>query len=257
MKQRIITALILITLFSSALILSNSFLYLLIFAFILIAGYEIYHVNQARHKWYILAFIVGVLIASSIWLPTTNGMMVVNGIALCTLFSFAIFDESVLVTDVTYYFTFLMILVAGITAIKYIVSMDRLVFFYIIVATFATDTFAYFGGKLFGKHKLIPRISPNKTVEGSIAGIIGSLIMSLSLGYFTLQNYVPFNITLIASICIPFIAQLGDLSFSLVKRHYGIKDFGNIFPGHGGVLDRVDSLIFTMIFYYVLLLIML
>ncbi|HZJ86660.1 MAG TPA: phosphatidate cytidylyltransferase, partial [Erysipelothrix sp.] len=107
-----------------------------------------------------------------------------------------------------------------------------------------------FGGSLFGKHKLIERISPNKTVEGAITGYIASVILSLLFA----RIFIELDQTLIYSVSfiIPIISQLGDLTFSMIKRHYGIKDFGYIFPGHGGVLDRIDSIIFSLIAFNML-----
>jgi phosphatidate cytidylyltransferase len=117
-----------------------------------------------------------------------------------------------------------------------------------------TDTGAYFIGILFGKNKINPRISPKKTWEGFTGGIIISTLFSfvfamiLALcGHPILKCLDTDNwyLVLIISLIMPLFATLGDFTFSALKRHYEIKDFGNILPGHGGVLDRVDSLIFT------------
>ncbi len=128
---------------------------------------------------------------------------------------------------------------------------------YGLLGTFFTDIGAYFIGVFFGKHKLNERISPKKTIEGFYGGIIISAIVSagfafiLSItghdilpGVFDLAHW--YNIV-IMSILMPFFATLGDFVFSAVKRAYEIKDFGNVLPGHGGILDRVDSLVFVFI----------
>lgn len=110
-----------------------------------------------------------------------------------------------------------------------------------------TDIFAYLTGKSFGRHKLCPVISPNKTVEGSIGGIVGTVAVLLSLG-FTLEKanvlQVNFSALTIYALLSSIIGQFGDLSMSAVKRCLGVKDYGNLFPGHGGILDRFDSLLF-------------
>lgn len=119
------------------------------------------------------------------------------------------------------------------------------------------DTFAYFTGKLFGKHKLIPDISPNKTVEGSVGAVLGCVLLFLLFGVVTERvcgvqvHYIPL---LVLSVLCGIFAQFGDLAASLIKRECGKKDFGNIIPGHGGILDRVDSLIFIapLVYYFVL-----
>lgn len=128
----------------------------------------------------------------------------------------------------------------------------------ILVGACFTDTFALFGGKFFGKRKLAPKISPKKTVEGSISGVIGSILMMMAYGLVvTLINgdikadYLYLALLgLVASI----FAQIGDLSLSAIKREAGIKDYGNLIPGHGGILDRLDSIIFVapVTYYFVL-----
>lgn len=100
----------------------------------------------------------------------------------------------------------------------------------------------------FGKHKLAPVISPKKTVEGAIGGVVGAAVLTVIYGaavsaFTTLTLSVP--LCLAAGILGAVLGQIGDLSFSIVKRKSGIKDYGKIFPGHGGVLDRFDSVIFV------------
>lgn len=123
-------------------------------------------------------------------------------------------------------------------------------FFYLLFAVLSgcvTDIFAYLTGKSLGRHKLCPVISPNKTVEGSIGGIVGTVAVLLSLG-FTLEKanvlQVNFSALTIYALLSSIIGQFGDLSMSAVKRCLGVKDYGNLFPGHGGILDRFDSLLF-------------
>ena len=123
------------------------------------------------------------------------------------------------------------------------------VIYCLIVATM-TDTFALFGGKLFGKHKLIPEISPNKTIEGSVVGTIfgttlGTLFYVLVIGIGNLNIWIIILLTMILSM----FGQFGDLFFSSIKRYYKVKDFSNIIPGHGGILDRLDSLLFILMGY--------
>jgi phosphatidate cytidylyltransferase len=117
----------------------------------------------------------------------------------------------------------------------------------IFVISFATDTFAYFSGYLFGKHKLIPKISPKKTIEGSIGGILGSTIFCILFAYiFKLQMLPLVVIGSVGSV----VAQFGDLFASSIKRYVGIKDYGKLIPGHGGILDRFDSVILVAPFVY-------
>ena len=109
-----------------------------------------------------------------------------------------------------------------------------------------TDIFAYFCGLAFGKHKLIPDVSPKKTIEGSIGGIIFCAIGYMVYGFVVSRVFsVEMNIIALGifGLIISVVAQIGDLSASLIKREYDVKDYGALFPGHGGVLDRFDSVI--------------
>jgi CDP-diglyceride synthetase len=122
-----------------------------------------------------------------------------------------------------------------------------------LVASFATDTGAYFGGRFFGRHKLAPEISPGKTLEGSMGGILFSFLALLA--YTALVREVfPFGLLelWLFSLLLSLAAQLGDLAESMLKRFAGVKDSGRFLPGHGGLLDRLDSLLFTFPLTYFL-----
>ena len=123
-------------------------------------------------------------------------------------------------------------------------------FVFLILIFILTDTFAYIGGRIFGKHKLIPHVSPNKTIEGSL---IGSLIgtVGASIFYHYLVNPISVKVV-IGIIALSIIGQMGDLIFSKIKRENNIKDFSNLIPGHGGILDRLDSTIAIMLGYLIL-----
>lgn len=114
------------------------------------------------------------------------------------------------------------------------------------IAAWLTDTGAYFTGVFFGKHKLAPEISPKKTVEGAVGGII-VCIASFVVYAFIIGITQPLSLIIFAGcgLVLSLIAQIGDLSMSLIKREYQIKDYGVLFPGHGGILDRFDSVLFT------------
>ncbi len=126
----------------------------------------------------------------------------------------------------------------------------------LFIGTFMTDTFAYFCGYFFGRHKLCPEISPKKTIEGSVGGSICSvaivllfgLLIDKSFAYGVEVNYIKLAIL---GVLIAVISQIGDLTASIIKRKYGVKDYGAIFPGHGGILDRLDSIIATAPLVYI------
>ena len=118
--------------------------------------------------------------------------------------------------------------------------------YFIFIGAWITDTFAYFTGMLFGKHKLIPAVSPKKTVEGAIGGTVFCVLFFIGYGAIinSLTGY-DINLVLIgfAGLLSAVVSMIGDLSMSVIKRTYGIKDYGKLFPGHGGVLDRFDSIL--------------
>ena len=131
----------------------------------------------------------------------------------------------------------------------------KFLIWYIFICAWGTDIFAYIIGKWFGKHKF-SKISPNKTIEGCIGGIFGAVILSVLLTFLFnnvfLMNY-SYTTTIIIGIILSIIGQIGDFSASSIKRYAEIKDFSNLIPGHGGMLDRIDSVIFIAPFAYMLL----
>lgn len=127
--------------------------------------------------------------------------------------------------------------------------------FLAFIGAFLPDTSAYFAGNLFGKHKLIEAVSPNKTVEGAVGAVVGAVASFLIYGgILSILGYsVHFPRLIVLSLICGVVAQLGDLSASVMKRAYKAKDFGKLIPGHGGLLDRIDSLIFVapVVYYYI------
>ena len=130
--------------------------------------------------------------------------------------------------------------------------------FYGLICALATDSGAQLAGMAFGKHKMSPNISPKKTVEGAIGGLIFSLILNAVaiILYNRLADFKmdEFAVTVLLAACLPvsFLGMMGDLSASVLKRNFGVKDFGKIFPGHGGAMDRFDSSMFTLPVTYAL-----
>ncbi len=115
------------------------------------------------------------------------------------------------------------------------------------LAAVSCDTFALFGGMAFGKHKLAPTVSPNKTIEGSVSGTVVTIGISFA-AWFLFRQYMPVELwkyVVTVAVC-TVTSQIGDLSASFIKRSAGIKDFGNLIPGHGGMLDRIDSIMFSI-----------
>lgn len=128
-------------------------------------------------------------------------------------------------------------------------NIDITYFIFICLITIITDTFAYFTGYLIGKHKLCEKISPKKTIEGSIGGSIMGTIVPVLFYVYVINGSANIWLLILIVFTLTIVGQIGDLFFSSIKRNYKEKDFSNLIPGHGGILDRLDSLIFVAITY--------
>lgn len=122
------------------------------------------------------------------------------------------------------------------------ISIGCLFLWVALIGTWASDTFAYFTGSFIGKNKLCPEVSPKKTIEGFIGGTVGSILAVTAIGWYF--NFALLPMAVLGAVT-AIAATLGDLVESMFKRYTGIKDSGNVIPGHGGILDRFDSLLFT------------
>jgi phosphatidate cytidylyltransferase len=120
---------------------------------------------------------------------------------------------------------------------------------FLIVTVWAGDIFAYLVGSLFGRHKLYPKISPNKTYEGLVGAVLGSVIVALAFSIFFLPHLKK-GVSVLLAIGIGVLGQVGDFTESMLKRSAQVKDSGSLFPGHGGMLDRVDSFLFSAPFLH-------
>ncbi|MGN0658378.1 MAG: phosphatidate cytidylyltransferase [Emergencia sp.] len=186
---------------------------------------------------YLLAWLAASIIASFLYLFKINERKIEDGMAtMLGIIYVGFFSYHVVMVDQTEEFSVLIWLV--------------------LLSAFCTDIFAYFTGYFLGKHKLCPNLSPKKTIEGAVGGTIGSVICCGLFGYF-IQPDLWIHCMIIGLIG-AVLAQCGDLSASALKRKMGIKDYGNLIPGHGGILDRFDSVLFTapVVYYYIIFVLM-
>jgi phosphatidate cytidylyltransferase len=185
-----------------------------------------------------------------------SSQLIIAVIAFCIIITFIIFlwtinnnsFEVINVAKVAFGFLYIPFLISHFILIR---NLDKGVYWvlFVLVIAFAGDITALYIGKYFGKHKLIPLVSPGKTVEGTIGLILGSTLACLLFGYYIFPHISLFHIAVLAFVG-SIIGQLGDLSESAIKRNYGLKDASSILPGHGGVLDRMDCLLFIVPFVY-------
>lgn len=185
--------------------------------------------------------------------------MVASAIYLIILLTIFVFRHdtysSKSIAIMIFAFIYTCILPSFVGAVRVNFESGKYLVWILLIAPIASDTFAYLIGSKFGKHKLAPRVSPKKSIEGSVGGVLGAVVCVGLYAYFmtgkvnTTPGFIPCCVV-IGLVC-GAISQLGDLAASAVKREYGIKDYSNLIPGHGGVMDRVDSIIFIAPIVYV------
>ncbi len=154
------------------------------------------------------------------------------------------FDAAATAVSLVYvsFFTYHMVMID-------MTSYNRFVWI-VVLAAFGSDIFAYFTGYFLGKHKMAPNLSPKKTVEGAIGGLLGSTILCALFGLYLMRNQIP--VCALMGLVGGAAGMAGDLTASAFKRKMGIKDYGHLIPGHGGILDRFDSVIFVApVIYYI------
>ncbi len=259
MKQRIITAVVAFFVLLPVLIFSDTFIFPLGLAVCAVLSvWEMFACVGLKNAWLFTApmYVLGAAFPFLIrYLPDRD---LLAPIAICaavvwTLYAFTVLIfshgkyplEAVFVASFSLFYIFI-----GFNAILFIHDCEpggKYLYYICFLGAWITDIFAYFCGRAFGKHKLIPDVSPKKTVEGSIGGTVFCILVMVIFG-FVVEKLVPeisanLLIFAIAGILIAVVSQIGDLSMSVIKRKYGVKDYGFIFPGHGGVLDRFDSVI--------------
>jgi phosphatidate cytidylyltransferase len=184
-------------------------------------------------------------------------------ILLCMLWLLAVsvFSlERITISDIStaaFLCFYIIVAYSSILFLRYYDEQGAYTYLLVFVGAWVTDIFAYFSGMIFGKHKLIPEISPKKTIEGSIGGILFCGLAFFLYGFilrhwFHIDNNFSYLLLAGYGVAVSVVSQIGDLAMSAVKRHYHIKDYGRIFPGHGGFLDRFDSILAVSVVLFVL-----
>ncbi|MBR5314343.1 MAG: phosphatidate cytidylyltransferase [Clostridia bacterium] len=261
MKTRVITAVVCIALFIPVLIFSNTIVFPLVLSAAAVIGVYEMHKCIDMKKW--LVMVPSLLYALALPLCARiffGGMeqeyygfaQKIFVVYVFIMFAFAVFSKGKIDISGTFAATLTTaFIVNGFASIVLLRDFSYGKYFYLLVflCPWITDTFAYFTGYFFGKHKLIPDVSPKKTVEGALGGTICCALMLVLYGFVLTKLVTGLQVNYFAlaviGIVLSIVSQCGDLIFSLVKRKYGIKDYGTLMPGHGGVLDRFDSVIAT------------
>ena len=262
MKTRIITAIFIVAVMLPILIFSEYIVYPIALAiFSLFATFEVYRVIGIEKKWvvaipaYLISF-AAPLCTHEIFLgqdfEKSNYILITVAaifVYLLYIMGAAVFSKGSLtvatISKAFLVFTYVVISFTSLSLIRYL-EYGNINLFLVFIAAWGCDTFAYFTGYLFGKHKLIPEISPKKTVEGAIGGVVFAVIFFILYGIVieavtdAEANYIVLSVS---GFILAIVSQIGDLIASLIKREHGVKDYSNLLPGHGGIMDRFDSIL--------------
>ena len=260
MITRIVTALLALPIFLFLIYLGGIYTSLLLALLILISIYELYRMMGIDDK--ISLLLLGVFALFLIFIEDQP-----SSIEILSLFALSLFllfvkkyseDHNSNKKELNNLFKSFFIYLYVAIPLSYILKIrafeDGFTYlFFMFLIIWSTDTMAYFSGRAFGKHKLSPLISPNKTIEGSAGGSISAVVIALLFNKYT-NLFAESSLFLLGLLIflLTIISQIGDLFESTLKRLYNVKDSGKILPGHGGVLDRFDSTIFAAPFYYLI-----
>lgn len=258
MLTRIITSLVAVCVLIPALLLSNTIVFPVAIAVVaIISLYEIFKCFGYEKKWAMTTPLYLIAAAAPACVRYIKNPLNVAYLVMIAAVVYGIYLFALIVWshgtlpfgNTVAMFLLSMYIIAALSAIVFIRDFGdsgKYIYLLIFIGAWFTDIFAYFTGYFLGKHKLIEDVSPKKTIEGSIGGIVFCALGFVGLGVVVDVWFGQEANLLFLAICgviISLISQIGDLIMSVIKRHYGIKDFGKIFPGHGGMLDRFDSIL--------------
>jgi len=266
-KTRIITALFALPIVIIPLALGGIWLYTVVFVAACIGLYEFNRAFQIKSLWvYAFQLFATVSLFYMLWIEKESFYFSSGVLLFILLFIFYVIHYPLLRLEHVFYgivaFYYIPVMLSHIILVRENGEWGLVMVWMIFIISFGSDTFAYFVGRKFGRNKLHEKLSPNKTIEGAIGGILGASLLSVVYAIYIGRGSIDFK--LIHYIGFGFMgavgsvfSQFGDISASAMKRTAKIKDFGDLMPGHGGIIDRIDSILFVAPFvYYALLFIL-
>lgn len=250
MKTRIITAICIIAVVLYPLLAGG--IPLEILAFVVLSGgtYEWLRKESGFSRWGVPAVLLCIAyIFGARWLLPFHPYAYI-AVGILIMLALPVFFESFTVQDSWAMVTMTVFFILVWMAFETLCVEPRYIWT-ICLATYGSDTGAYFVGRAFGKHKMNPRISPKKTWEGFAGGLAAGFLLSFGLSFFYGSGLI-FKVNFLLCLLCPMTAEIGDLCFSAIKRSRRQKDFSRLLPGHGGILDRVDSLLYNIVLFGIL-----
>ena len=261
MKKRVLSAIVMIAIFVPLLLIGGKVFAIFMTLLAVLGLYELIHIRESKKEFpflmKIFAYVMVVFFSlshfDSIDFTYTMDYRVVAFII------FAFLSPMVFIHDYKKYnlndalFLIGSVLFIGLSFNLFIIcrNYDIRYIIYLLLITTITDTFALFTGMLIGKHKLCPSVSPKKTIEGLLGGTIFGVFVATAFYVTAINPSISLAFVIVVTTILSLVGQLGDLVFSSIKRYYDKKDFSNLIPEHGGILDRFDSLIFVVLAFII------
>lgn len=263
MTKRVISAIILVLLFVPFIIIGELPFTIFMTVLSILGLYELLRVRETKKKFPLVLKMFAYLLTCYFCLYNTSSIEFINKFdyRIMAGIIFLFISPMVFINNSEKYnlndalFLIGSVLFIGLSFNLIIITRnyDITYIIYLLLITTITDTFALFTGSLIGKHKLCPKISPKKTIEGLIGGTIMGTFVATVFYNTLISSSVPLVTVIMLTFVLCLVGQLGDLVFSSIKRYYDVKDFSNLIPGHGGILDRFDSLIFVILAFTILI----
>ena len=257
MKQRVISAIVMLAIVIPIFIIGGNIFKIFIFLVAMLGMKEYLDIRETRKDLPIFIKLAGYLfiplVLFSVGIDSKLEMIVdfriITSLLILLLLPVVLYHdrETYSINDANYVFMGVMFLGIAMSLFNTYIDINKDLLLYLVLITVITDTFAYLTGMLVGKHKLLEVISPKKTWEGSVGGTLFGVFVATMFYMTVIDSHASLLVVIGVTLLLSIVGQLGDLFFSAIKRYFDKKDFSNLMPGHGGILDRLDSLIFVLL----------
>ena len=259
MTKRVVSAIVMILIFVPLLLLGGTYFAIFMSVLGVLGLYEVLHIRTNKKDFPVVLKVIAYLMVVVLIINNYKAIEFQHNLdyRLISAILFLFLSPMVFINDSKKYnlndalFLIGSVLFVGLSfnLLVLIRNFNIMYIIYLFLITIMTDTFALFTGMLIGKHKLAPSISPKKTIEGAVGGTLMGTIVASAFYVTVINSSIPMVFIILVTALLTVVGQVGDLAFSAIKRYYGQKDFSNLIPGHGGILDRFDSLIFVVLVF--------